>query len=69
MTTATIYTHNDLANMPRQQVIDILRATDQYRTVSFGKVRKFSACDVRQSSKGWQVRDGETWCTSYWCQP
>lgn len=52
----------------RQQVIDVLRATFQYRSVVFGKERRFQAIDLRCKSNKWQVLDSDgKWYSSFWC--
>ncbi len=52
----------------RQAVVDIIRATNQFRAVSFGKERKFQAIDVRRKAEKWQVLDSNgKWYSSFWC--
>ena len=52
----------------RQAVVDVIRATSQFRAVSFGKERKFQAVDVRRKAGKWQVLDSdEKWYSSFWC--
>lgn len=52
----------------RQAVVDIVRATSQFRSVSFGKERKFQAIDVRRKAGKWQVLDSDgKWYSSFWC--
>lgn len=52
----------------RQTVVDVIRATSQFRAVSFGKERKFQAVDVRRKAGKWQVLDSDgKWYSSFWC--
>jgi hypothetical protein len=67
MTTA-IVTSQEMTSMDRQSVVDILRATTQYRTVAFGQVRAFQSADVRRKNGGWQVLDQGRWWTTFWVE-
>ena len=52
----------------RQAVVDVIRATNQFRAASFGKERKFQAADVRKKAGKWQVLDSDgKWYSSFWC--
>lgn len=53
----------------RQQMVNLLRATTQYRLGPFGKLRKFQAIDLRLQGKAWQVLDSDgKWYTEFWCE-
>lgn len=53
----------------RQSVTDIIRATDQFRVVAFGKTRKFQAIELRRKNNAWQAQDSDgKWYTSFWCE-
>ena len=52
----------------RQAVVDVIRATSQFRTVSFGRERKFQAIDVRRKAGKWQILDSDgKWYSSFCC--
>lgn len=59
----------DMANKTYQQNIDLIRATDQFRAVSFGKVRRFQAIGLRSKDGNWQVQDSNgKWYSLFWCE-
>jgi len=62
--------HTDLANIKdRQAVIDLLRATDQVRCVSFGNTVTFQSIGLRHKDGTWQVQDtAGKWYTKFWCE-